>query len=214
MASRLLPPGSVVHPVDWTNPAVAKKPAEEKCETSVERGLPRDEPIDLEALQKAAYDLGFRDGEEKATREAAARVDATVARLARTVDDLAATRARVLAQADRDIVQLSMAIARRILRRELAVDPDSLAGIVRAAIERVSAREINRVRVHPDDAGCLEQHLKTPGMAGLVEICRDPSLERGGIVFETVHGNLDGSIPTQLEEIERGLTDMLRRRTA
>ena len=47
------------------------------------------------------------------------------------------------------MVQLSLAIARRMLRRELAVDPDALHGLVLAALEKLQAQEICRVRVHP-----------------------------------------------------------------
>jgi flagellar assembly protein FliH len=161
----------------------------------------------LDQCRQQAYEQGLRDAEAKAAREGAARLDATVARLARTIDDLAATKARALAEANNDIVQLSIAIARRILRRELTVDPDALAGIVKAAIERIPAREISRVRIHPDDAACLQRHLR-------IEVCPDPSLERGSVIFETARGNLDASISTQLAEIERGLTDMLRRQPA
>ena len=168
--------------------------------------LPRDTSGELEICRQNAYEQGLKDAETKAAREGAARLDATIARLARTIDDLATTRARSLAEADGDIVQLSIAIARRILRRELTVDPDSLAGIVKAAVERIPAREITRVRIHPDDSACLQRHLRT-------EVCPDPSLEPGSVIFETARGNLDASISTQLAEIERGLTDMLRRRT-
>lgn len=177
-----------------------------------EQPFPPDVWREIEARQQQAYEEGARNGEAKAASEAGARLDAISARLARTIDDLAATRSRILTEADGDIVQLSIAVARRILRRELTVDPDSLAGIVRAALERIPARETSRVRVHPEDAGCLEKHLHAPGMASSVEVCRDASLERGSLVFETVRGNLDASVSTQLAEIERGLTDMLRRR--
>jgi flagellar assembly protein FliH len=216
MACKVLPPGSTVQSINWSNPGAVMGPAaNQRASTAapgrLEQPLPPDVSQDIEARQQKAYEQGIRDGEAKAARETAARIDTMLARLARTVDDLAATRMRVLAEADADIVQLSIAVARRILRRELTVDPDSLAGIVRAALERVPAREISRVRVHPEDAGCVEKHLRAPGMTGSVEVCRDPSLERGSVVFETVRGNLDASVSTQLAEIERGLIDVLRR---
>ncbi len=211
MPCRVLPRGAVVQAMDWGGRgAPPAAPASEH----VGQPLPPHPSGDLEIQLQSAYEQGLRDGAATAARETAARVDTAVARLARTIDDLAGTRSRALAEADRDIVQLSIAIARRILRRELTVDPESLAGIVKAAVERVPAREIRRVRVHPEDAACLDKHLRAPGMTGSVEVCPDPSLERGSAIFETVRGELDASISTQLAEIERGLTDMLRRRGA
>jgi flagellar assembly protein FliH len=39
----------------------------------------------------------------------------------------------------------------------------------------------------------------------------DASREPGAVIFETQRGNLDASIESQLQEIERGLTDRLGR---
>jgi flagellar assembly protein FliH len=208
MPCRILPPDATVQSIDWSRPGATQGQApQQRPAAPPEHQAPQPLPQNTsEQCRQQAYEQGLRDAEAQAAREGAARLDATLARLARTIDDLAVTRARALAEADNDIVQLSVAIARRILRRELTVDPDSLAGIVKAAIERIPAQEISRVRIHPDDAGCLQKHTR-------MEVCPDPSLERGSIVVETARGNLDASISTQLAEIERGLTDMLRRRT-
>ena len=41
----------------------------------------------------------------------------------------------------------------------------------------------------------------------------DASRELGTVIFETQRGNLDASVESQLQEIERGLADRLRRNT-
>jgi len=41
----------------------------------------------------------------------------------------------------------------------------------------------------------------------------DAALERGAAHFETEHGLFDASIETQLKEIERGFTDVVKRPT-
>ena len=45
-----------------------------------------------------------------------------------------------------------------------------------------------------------------------VEVSADASLTRGSVIFETSRGDLDASLDTQFIEIERGLTDVLKRR--
>jgi flagellar biosynthesis/type III secretory pathway protein FliH len=42
-------------------------------------------------------------------------------------------------------------------------------------------------------------------------VLADPSRELGTVIFETQRGNLDASVESQLQEIERGLADRLRR---
>ena len=109
------------------------------------------------------------------------------------------------------MVQLSLAIARRVLRRELAVDPEALHGLVLAALEKLAGQEICRVKVHPSHAAPVAAALPKPGAGPPIEVIADRSCEPGGIVFETARGNLDVSVESQLREIERGLADRLRR---
>jgi flagellar assembly protein FliH len=156
---------------------------------------------------------GVREGEEAGRKRAAAEMQAAVGRLARSIEDLAALRPRLRREAEEDVVRLSLAIARRILRREAAVDPDAMRGLVLAALAKLESREMSRVRVHPSHAalvsGCLRDHAT--GCA--VEVVSDPSGEPGTVIFETGRGDLDASVATQLAEIERGLADRLRRQS-
>ena len=67
-------------------------------------------------------------------------------------------RARLRREAEADMVQLALAIARRVLRRELAVDPDALHGLVLAALEKLQgAGDLAAYRVHPSHAALRER---------------------------------------------------------
>jgi flagellar biosynthesis/type III secretory pathway protein FliH len=44
-----------------------------------------------------------------------------------------------------------------------------------------------------------------------VDVLPDPSCEPGAVRFETSRGCLDASVESQLQEIERGLVDQLRK---
>jgi flagellar assembly protein FliH len=128
------------------------------------------------------------------------------------IQDLASTGRKFRAEAERDTVKLAIAIARRVLHRELATDPEAILGLVMAAFQKLNARETQRVRVSPLDAALLEQNrgrLETP--PGL-EIVADSSLVAGSAIFETSRGELDASVDTQLSEIDRGFADVMRRR--
>jgi len=57
----------------------------------------------------------------------------------------------------------------------------------------------------------IESHVPGMGMPSSVEIIGDATLERGAVIFDTARGNLDASLSTQLQEIERGLIDLVRR---
>jgi flagellar assembly protein FliH len=132
-------------------------------------------------------------------------------RLARSIEEISGLRARLRAEAEGDLIQLSIAIARRVLRREIAIDPEALHGLILGALQKLQGQEIARVKVHPSHAAAITSCLRQNLNAEHIEIIADPSREIGGIIFETPRGNLDASAESQLKEIERGLADRLRK---
>jgi flagellar assembly protein FliH len=130
--------------------------------------------------------------------------------MAQCASEVAALRARLRHEAEADLVRLALAIARRVIRRELAVDPGAVRGLVMAALEKLRGVDVLRVRCFPAHADSLKGFLAEEAGRGSLEVVADASLEPGGVVFETQRGNLDASASIQLQEIERGLADRLR----
>ena len=159
---------------------------------------------------RQARDAGFREGEAAGRVQAQAAVGPVLERLTRSIEELAALRPRLREQAESELVRRAVAIARRVVRRELTLDPDAIAGLVKAALAQLAVHEVIRVRVHPDHEAAVRTCLSGAGRAADVEVTGDAALDRGSAVFETVRGSLDASAETQLAEIERGLTDRLR----
>ncbi len=168
----------------------------------------------MEQRVREAHAAGLREGEAAGRSRAVAEVQPVIERLSRSIDEIGQLRGKLRREAEADTIKLAMAIARRVLRREVAVDPEALHGLVLGALERLQSQEISRVRVHPSHAGAVSEQLRNRGNGGNVEVIADGSREPGSIVFETRRGNLDASVESQLQEIERGLADCLRRQTA
>lgn len=167
---------------------------------------------ELEDLVETRANEAYARGGREAEQQAIARMEPAIQRFAAAAHELAAIRPRARREAEEDVVMLAVAIARKLLHREIAVDPESLLGLVKAALQRIDARELHRIRVNPEDAAAIEQALNGPGSQRRIEISVDLNLERGAAIFETVRGNLDASIDTQLKEIERGFLDLVKAR--
>jgi flagellar assembly protein FliH len=161
---------------------------------------------------RQARETGYREGEAAAAQAARARLDAAVDQLGAAVRELAGYRGRLRREAERDLVGLSIAIAQRILRREVSLDPETVLGVAKAALEKLDAREVCRVRLHPDDVGLLGRRMESIGLGRNVELAADSSITRGGAVVETTRGALDATMEGQLQEIERGLADWMDRK--
>jgi flagellar assembly protein FliH len=163
-------------------------------------------------LQEARA-AGMREGEAAGRNRAAAELQPAIERLSRTIDELSQIRAHLRKDAETDMVKLSLAIARRVLRRELVVDPEALHGLVMGALEKLQGQELCRVKVHPSHAALVKSCLQKSVTGNAIEVIPDPSRELGTVIFETQRGNLDASMDSQLREIERGLVDCLKKRS-
>lgn len=194
-----------VQPVDWRRTAALSR--------SGDFPQPPDRGRDLESRVAAAYQQGLAAGEAAAGQQAQARLEPVVAGLSGIVAELAGMRRKFRAEAEGATVALAMAIARRVLNRELNTDPEAILGLVKAAFDRCDARETHRLRISPVDAAAIQENRARLGLPPGLEIVGDGALGPGSAIFETSRGELDASLDTQLGEIERGLTDVLRRRS-
>lgn len=164
---------------------------------------------DIERAVAEAHERGRREGEAAASQRMAAQVSAKLDQLGRSIEQLATHRAKIQREAEPELVRLSLAIARRIMRRELSVDPESLQGLLKVGLEKIESAETHRVRVHPEHAATLKNILQ--GAARPVEVAADPGLPVGAVIFETSRGSIDTGMETQLTEIERGFADLYPR---
>jgi len=157
-----------------------------------------------------AHAAGLHEGELAGRNRAGAELQPVLERLAVSIQEIVNLRARLRREAEADVVHLALAIARRVIRREVVSDPDALRGLVVAALEKLHGQEISRVKVHPSHAALVKSCLPPALTGGPLDVVADSSRPLGSVIFETTRGNLDASVDSQLQEIERGLTDRLR----
>jgi flagellar assembly protein FliH len=216
--SRVFDPDAVeVKPITWrvSTPAARVKhlpSAGRGDEAALLRVRIQELTEDSEKQARQANEAGHRAGLIAGREAAQDDVNQTVEKLSETIGEVAGARAEALRRAETDVVKLSIEIARRVLHRELSLDSSALEGLIRAALDKLQAQEVYRVRVHPEHQLVLRACLEQSGRGGNVEVLSDPSQARGGAVFEMSRGSLDASVETQLQEIERGLVDQLEQR--
>ncbi|MFN7918629.1 MAG: FliH/SctL family protein [Bryobacteraceae bacterium] len=168
-----------------------------------------------EQARSEGYQIGFREGEgagsQRARQEASRECEQIMLKATSSIEEWVHFRVRIRQQLEHDLVRLATSIARRIVRRELTVDPDTLMGIVKAAVAKIDVREIHRLVVSTQDAPLVQQRVAELSLPLRVEVAADSALPRGSLILETTRGQLDASVETQLEEIDRGLADLVRR---
>ena len=199
-----------------TPPTSSRKemaPAEQALESACERELRlklQEIEASLPAIREEAFNRGLKEGEKRA-ETAIAQFETMNGNLAAAIAEAAKLQTEIRRSAERDVLELSLAIARRVLHRELHVDPHALEGIIAAGLRRVGHQNL-LVRTSPNHTAALRESLHRLLPGNSIEVQGDPALANGSVVFVLDRGILDGSIETQLEEIKRGLADCLAAR--
>jgi flagellar assembly protein FliH len=165
------------------------------------RGLPTAEEI--ESIQQQAYDEGFAQGQRAGMATGKAQVDKQISRLTAILNVLAQPLDELDEQVVKQITDLSMIVARQLIRRELRADPGQVIAVVRecAAAIPVASQQIN-LYLHPDDAELvrtafsLEHDSETRW-----RIIEEPMLTRGGCRIEAEHSKIDATVENRLNQI-------------
>ena len=114
-------------------------------------------------------------------------------------------KARLVYQTERQVVQLALAIARRVILREVTLDPDLVGAITHVALERLGDASPATIRLNPEDYAAVSAHRGEHWAGTNVSVVPDPALPRGGCLVESAFGVVDASVDAQLGELETAL---------
>ena len=171
---------------------------------------------DAERLKRQHAEV-FEQGRQAGQQQVRSELDAALAKnrgeIGRALDQFAVERHDYYRRIEGEVVELALAIARKILHREVQIDPQVLAGIVRVTLEKLDAGTRVKLLVHSQEAAdwrryfaCQAEDMPAP------EIREDPALAPGECRIETSLGATEIGLATQLKEIETGLLDLLAER--
>ena len=134
-----------------------------------------------------------------------------VAETAEAIERFESERRRYFEAVEREVVNLALAVAARVLRREAQMDPLLLTGAVRVALGQLSGSTRVCLQVPP-----AELELWTETIAHLPNLAQKPmvrakeGMEAGDCELETELGSVDLGLRAQMAEIERGFFDSAR----
>ena len=187
----------------------------------VEGGRSSREQPQGEAQQRLEQARG--EGEAKAQSAFAQQLQLERAAIASALAGFDRERESYFHQVEAEVVQLALAIARKVVHREVEADPLLLAAVVRVALEKVGRETKVTLFVHPSRASVWHEHFFRDAAnnaaahndgAGALEIVADSSLALDQCRVETAHGSTEIGIEKQLKEIELGFADLLALRPA
>jgi len=159
----------------------------------------------------------FEQGRQNAQQQLRSELDAALAKnrdqISNALRQFALERQSYYRRIESEVVELALAIARKILHRETQLDPRALAGIVRITLEKLDTGTKVNLHVHPREAAdwrhyfaCQMENVPAP------DVHEDPAIPAGECRIETSLGSTEVGLESQLKEIETGLLDLLAER--
>jgi flagellar assembly protein FliH len=175
-------------------------------------GSPGISKAQLEKRDKESFERGIREGETRLKAATEARVKTCQDGVRKAVDAFQTEREDYFSRIEPEVVQLALAIAKKILHREAQIDPLLLTGLVHVALEKLDAGTHVRLRVPPVDTHFWNEFFARSTGTLVPELLGDPALPQGECLLETEIGSTQISLETQLKEIEQGFFDLLEQR--
>ncbi len=170
-----------------------------------------------EQARREGFERGRREGRAAIEREAREQIreqtrqqwSAIVEALGRTSLELERRKHALLAESEQGLIELALAIARRVCKRLAARDPQVALENVRTLLQRVGQQHDVVITVSREQFETLRE-LAGPALdewsrCEHVRWESDPSMPPGSCRIQTTGGGIDADIDTQLDRIAEAL---------
>ena len=156
-------------------------------------------------IKKSAFEEGYRAGLEKC--------NADLEKFRQSLNSFMNANKDVFEYIAPDILEISVDIAKKIIKKEVDADPQILIDTIVDILKTTSKNEPKIViRVRPQAVQFIKDTIPNItyqyGIDSKINIVADPSVEEGGCIFQTNNGIVDASVDTQIEIIKKALEGM------
>ncbi len=155
----------------------------------------------------------MRPGSKPASKAGRQQYDDACTELQRLSDALAVEQEDFFVRMEPELVRLTVAIAEKVVDRQLTLQPEILVEMTRTYLKRIREREVLNIRVHPDHLPMMtaEKLALLQSADGIHEINlqEDRRVGRGGVILETPQGSLDGRLSAKLGVVSKAFDEAL-----
>jgi len=161
----------------------------------------------IEERQKLGYEEGFASGEKAGFMAGEEKASILIERLSNIIEEIIVFRDGFIKETEGQIVDLSIAIARKIISDEVTLNPEIIISIVRNALKKMQRKGTITIKINP-----ALHELFTRHQASLLGIHNDIIFEAnekipvtGALVIgqnEEVVTDLDSIVENVVEQIK------------
>jgi flagellar assembly protein FliH len=165
----------------------------------------------LNEEKKASYRLGYEEGLKKGIEIQKQEALHMVQALTNTTRELDSLKKNILENAEREIVELAIVIAEKVVHQEVLTNRDVIQAVLKDAIKSIVDKEELKIRLNPHDYRYMLEikadffHI----IDGVKHITfeEDENIQRGGAIIESLFGEVDARVDKQLGELKTILSE-------
>lgn len=160
---------------------------------------------EAQSIKEAAAKEGYQEGLEQAK--------ADIQDVKNAITSFLGAKQAVFDDIAPDILEISVEIAQKIIKKELEQDPNVILDNILALLKGLSKEETKiTLRVNPTQVSLLKAEvpalLNEAGLDAKVLVVPDDAIMEGGCVVTTTNGVIDATIETQLAVISEALREI------
>lgn len=169
----------------------------------------REDEAASEQARQDGFDAGYVDGAKQAEAEVLGQYEHMLDNAKTIIEQAVHAKQQITLEAEPFLIDLSCAIAEKIVGRQLTVEPEWFIEQIRRVLQRRKEQGIITLCVSPSQFGFVQDArdelvLAIDSQAEL-QILPDPTVREHGCVIRSSFGSIDARIDTQLDEIKKGL---------
>lgn len=165
-----------------------------------------------ESVRKQGYEQGYQEGMTHAEEDNFRQWEQRINEAKLLLEQAYGSREQIIQEAEPFLVELSCAIAEKIIGRQLNQSPEWALELVVKSLSRRREQGVITLCVAPGQLAFIqaareELELVIDSQAEL-QILPDATIKDHGCVIRSMYGSIDARIDTQLEEIKRELLQL------
>jgi len=159
-----------------------------------------------DGIEKEAYEEGFAQGEKAGMELGEKRFESVIKSFTEALEGVERIKEELYKKSEQEMLALVLAIARRVIQKEVSTDKEIIPGIVRSTLKYVADQEDVRVRLNPSDLefACKHKGNIIEGMKNVI-FEGDEGVSRGDAVIESKRGVIDCGLERHLQKVEENL---------
>lgn len=159
------------------------------------------------------YEAGFNEGQQKALADMRQSMQLSLEKAEGIIKTAEHEASQMILDSERQIVEISLAVASKVLARELEENPTAILPIVKEALAKVRDQDQIVIRVNPEDYEMVlmaKRDLQLMvGRENAVGVSVDHTVAQGGCVIDTALGTVDARLDTKLELVHRAIQEIM-----